>query len=363
MKKHVRSAAQLKPAQRRIVDALTNGDLAELTRARYEELTAVSRSQAAYDLAELVEAGILVRVGAARATRYRLASPPGAGRRRWTPERIRAELSELCSNRTTWPSAAQFKAAGRSDLYVAASRYGGIRFWATELGFPHPERVPQSTRRRIALWRVASPGLAAVVAVSAATWTVYWLRSAGDAGTSAAAPAPTGEPRAPAQSRDRVESAGDRGVQSLATARRRPSRASLVLHAVRGRSWISARAADGRLLYAGVLPEGRRVRLRAPVLWVQVGAPANLDARVNGGRAHPLSPVTLLLVTPRRVRVVARQEPRRQLVAARSATPARETVPPRLRETPTVPRRAASSGPAPLPAPPAPGSPSPLPRP
>src|ERR687885_2451004 len=131
---------RLKPAQRTALAALANGDAAELTRARYEELTGVSRSQAAYDLAELVEAGLLVRVGGGRATRYRLAQAGDSGRRRWTDERIRTELASFCANRTTWPSAAEFKAAGRSDLYVAASRYGGIRFWAAELGFPRAER-------------------------------------------------------------------------------------------------------------------------------------------------------------------------------------------------------------------------------
>ena len=74
-------AAQLKPAQQVALGSLTRADATDLTRARYQELTGVSRSQAAYDLAELVEAGLLVRIGAGRATRYRLAPASDSGRR------------------------------------------------------------------------------------------------------------------------------------------------------------------------------------------------------------------------------------------------------------------------------------------
>src|SRR5919198_410792 len=129
------AAAELKPAQQAALGALASGDATDLTRARYEELTGVSRSQAAYDLAELVEAGLLVRVGAGRATRYRLAAAGESGRRRWTDERIRTELSSFCADRMTWPSAAEVRSAGRSDLYVAASRYGGDGVFVGGRGF------------------------------------------------------------------------------------------------------------------------------------------------------------------------------------------------------------------------------------
>jgi DNA-binding transcriptional ArsR family regulator len=125
---------QLKSTQQRAVAALTADPTSELTRGQYEQLADVSRSQAAYDLAELVEAGILERVGKGRATRYRLAREGGT-QRHWTNDRICAELEAFCADRTTWPSVAEFKAAGRGDLYVAASRYGGIAHWTEALGF------------------------------------------------------------------------------------------------------------------------------------------------------------------------------------------------------------------------------------
>jgi len=144
---------ELKPAQQRVLGVLKSEGTSRLTRARYEELSGVSRSQAAYDLAELVENGMLERLGSGRATRYRIVhqSTPGrSGRRRWTQERISAALQEFCAGRDGWPTAAEFKRAGRFDLYVAASRYGGIRFWTSELGLTREPQVatPAAKSRR-----------------------------------------------------------------------------------------------------------------------------------------------------------------------------------------------------------------------
>jgi hypothetical protein len=169
---------QLKPMQQRAVAALTADPASELTRGQYEKLAEVSRSQAAYDLAELVEAGIIERIGNGRATRYRLARE-GGSQRRWTSDRIEAELEAFCADRKTWPSAADFKAAGRGDLYVAASRYGGIGHWTEKLGFARPARgaatVPQSSGLRTRLaWAGAGAfaALCVVVAVGAVVLTV-----------------------------------------------------------------------------------------------------------------------------------------------------------------------------------------------
>jgi len=136
----VSARQELKPAQHRALAVLRDGREAELTRGRYQQLAEVSRSQAAYDLAELVEAGVLERIGRGRSTRYVLTKHPNLTRRHWTSERIRAELSSFCNGRQTWPSAREFKAAGHADLYVAASRYGGVAFWAAELGLARGAR-------------------------------------------------------------------------------------------------------------------------------------------------------------------------------------------------------------------------------
>jgi putative transcriptional regulator len=143
---HRADRIELKPAQRLALAALNGAETKELTREQYQQLGGVSRSQAAYDLAELVERGVVERVGAGRSTRYRLARRSPPAQRHWTNERIRAALVDFCAGRTTWPSASEFKTAGHTDLYVAASRYGGIGFWASELGFSRPGRAPPARR-------------------------------------------------------------------------------------------------------------------------------------------------------------------------------------------------------------------------
>ena len=170
----------LKPTQQRVLAFLADGEPAEVTRGRYEELAGVSRSQAAYDLAELVQAGILERLGSGRATRYRLVRRSHQGQRRWTSELIRSELESFCAGRKTWPAASAFKDAGRADLYVAASRYGGIAHWASELGFSRPSRAaaaeaPEARVWRKFAWAGAGALAASLVAAVAAAFVVLNL--------------------------------------------------------------------------------------------------------------------------------------------------------------------------------------------
>jgi len=167
-----RSARQeFKPAQHRALAVLQNGHQTELTRGAYQEICGVSRSQAAYDLAELVGAGALERVGGGRSTRYVLVREPNSSRRHWTSERIRAELVHFCAGRPVWPSAREFKAAGHTDLYVAASRYGGVAFWAAELGLPRAARrweTPSFPRLRLSVSWAMVGAVGGALAVGAA---------------------------------------------------------------------------------------------------------------------------------------------------------------------------------------------------
>jgi hypothetical protein len=177
-----RANIRLKPAQERVLAALASTGDAELTRARYEQLGGVSRSQAAYDLAELVDAGLLERVGHGRATRYRVRPTEPAAQRRWTDDRIWAELVAFCAGRRTWPTPREFKEAGRGDLYVAASRYGGVAHWARALGVEQPPRnAPprQPVERPRAHTKLAWAGAGALAAVVLAGATAFALGAAG----------------------------------------------------------------------------------------------------------------------------------------------------------------------------------------
>jgi hypothetical protein len=182
--------SELKPAQRRALLALESERGIFLTRSEYERITGVGRSQAAYDLAELVSAGRLIRVGRGRSTRYLLAHEP-ASQRRWTPDRIRRELEAFCRGRSAWPTASEFKTAGRGDLYVAASRYGGVAHWAGELGLDrfsrmHAARTARAPlRSRLAWGSAGALGVLASVAVVAVVVTNHF----GSSGNTGAAPA------------------------------------------------------------------------------------------------------------------------------------------------------------------------------
>lgn len=335
-----------------------------MTRALYEQLTGVSRSQAAYDLANLVDAGILVRVGAGRATRYRLARAARPERRHWTSDQIRAELTAFCAGRTAWPSPAEFRSAGRSGLYIAASRYGGTAFWAAELGLSYPERRRQAEREPVRPRRRIVPLLAAALlaggAVAAAAVAVA-LRPSERRPESTAAP------------RTRVPIAEDAAQARRAAAAERPaadgsaSAVSLVLRASHGASRISIRTGAGRLLYAGTLARRRRLEVQGKALWLRLGAPANVVASVDGRRARRL-PMTAVgvVVTARGIRVVERKQPKH-----RPGVLVTRTVAPTVSAPPTTHAGAATSasapvrmpstsGPAPLPAPAAAAGPAPL---
>ena len=70
------------------------------------------------------------------------------------------------------------------------------------------------------------------------------------------------------------------GTRSSPIARR----VTVVVTASRGDCWIQARAGSetGRTLEELVLPQGESLRLRAPRIWLSLGASGNVDVTVNG---------------------------------------------------------------------------------
>jgi hypothetical protein len=54
----------------------------------------------------------------------------------WTENRIRLELEEFCAGHEVWPTEREFVEAGKGPLYRAASRTGGIGYWADQLRLP-----------------------------------------------------------------------------------------------------------------------------------------------------------------------------------------------------------------------------------
>jgi cytoskeleton protein RodZ len=84
--------------------------------------------------------------------------------------------------------------------------------------------------------------------------------------------------------------------------------ARLVLTAARGDCWVQVRAGSvsGRLLFEGTLEQGQAKRFTRKRLWLEVGAPSNLNVQLNGRRVQsfPQGPA-IVLVTAKGVRTVS----------------------------------------------------------
>jgi len=360
----------LKPAQEHVLAALADRGAEEFTRSTYEEIAHVSRSQAAYDLADLVKLGLVDRLGAGRATRYRIAREGDGRRRKWTPTRIRGELERFCGERGRWPRAAEFREAGHGSLYLAASRYGGIEHWAAELGFSEAAPRRPAGQRDVVL--EAAPGTGLVAAALAGLFVLGLFLIVQLMPESPSIP----EAPVPGLVRERVDAApGAVTWRSLAATPAAPSRVVLRLAAIGDGSRITARrgSATGPLLWNGTLEAGESVRLGGRTVWLRVGTPANLVPRVNGERAALPKRTSTLLVTGAGIRVLetapAPSSPAPRDVAPSSAQPVSTSPPPSSSspgpgttdDAPAAPR--SGGGPAPD-SPPAGGSgPSPDPAP
>ena len=139
------SAIQLSRHQEKVVATLTVGGRRDISRAEVETLTGLRKTASYRELDQLVAVGILEVIGGSSRTAYRLQSrlrPESVGRHsrrrgprpHWTEDRIRSELASFAAELGRMPRRADFMAAGRNGLYVAASKAGGLRKWAKDLG-------------------------------------------------------------------------------------------------------------------------------------------------------------------------------------------------------------------------------------
>jgi hypothetical protein len=90
------------------------------------------------------------------------------------------------------------------------------------------------------------------------------------------------------------------GTKSGPAPKRKPKLAKLSLTAVDGDCWLQVRAgsAGGELLYEGTLQQGQRQRfLKWRRLWIELGAPAYLVAKLNGHelKGFPDSPAIVVI--------------------------------------------------------------------
>ncbi|MDX6672043.1 MAG: hypothetical protein QOI91_2406 [Solirubrobacteraceae bacterium] len=128
---------RLTASQQRALATLRIEGRQEFNRRDYERAAGVGRTAANDEIGALVRHGVLIPRGASSATRYVFSSvarpdpqPRRRGRaRKWTDQLVERELKAFLDGRSTWPSREEFQAAGRGDLYSAASRAGGISRW------------------------------------------------------------------------------------------------------------------------------------------------------------------------------------------------------------------------------------------
>ena len=102
----------------------------------------------------------------------------------------------------------------------------------------------------------------------------------------------TTEPRATARIAEQV-------TTPAATTPNRSEVTVVVLSAVRGDSWFSARVGSesGRLLDERVLLQGESVRLRAERIWLSIGAASNIEVTVDGEPQELSGTVSVVLPT------------------------------------------------------------------
>ncbi len=157
---------------------------------------------------------------------------------------------------------------------------------------PEPPAPPAPRRRTWTGWK---PAAALGAAALAAVIVPLAFRSGGDKAPSLpVAPAPIVRPpkHVPPHPVGRV--------------RRQPAGPPrLVLVAARGDCWLLVRAgsARGPALYEGILRRGGSLRFARRFLWIRMGAPRNLDVRLNDRPQHvpPTTPGNVLL-DPRGIR-------------------------------------------------------------
>jgi hypothetical protein len=161
-----RGRVELTAAQRRALLVLASECGASLTRREYARLTGVARSQASCDLSELVSAGLVVRVGRGRSTRYELAlwTPGGTG---LELEANELGLSDRAANAARGPRRGRLVWAlvGVASLAALAAAARGLPLVATH-GFGSAIRAitgaaapvePPSPRERRPAPTVAAP--------------------------------------------------------------------------------------------------------------------------------------------------------------------------------------------------------------
>ncbi len=107
------------------------------------------------------------------------------------------------------------------------------------------------------------------------------------------ATAPASTTPASTTRREAAPATEERTSAVAAASTRRGQTTRVVVRAVRGDCWVSARAGSpqGKVLYADVLREGSQMTVSARKVWLELGAAGNVVVTVDG-RARQVAPGT-----------------------------------------------------------------------
>ena len=171
---------------------------------------------------------------------------------------------------------------------------GGRRGKANTDRVAHMHRLKLSS---ILFWFLAAVSAALLVALALIVGGVIPIDPASQ--PPGAPPDAVEQPQSTTESRATARIA-ERVTTPVATTPTNTEVTVVVLSAVRGDSWFSARVGSesGRLLDERVLTQGESVRLQAERIWLSIGAAGNIEVTVDGEPKELSGTVSVVLPTP-----------------------------------------------------------------
>jgi hypothetical protein len=161
-----------------------------------------------------------------------------------------------------------------------------------------PPSTPTRPRHRVRDSNFVVVALAAIVAVTILVVVAFGFGN-GSPDSDATLPSPntTTQQTVPSQ-------------QATKPKKKKPTLAHLVLTAARGDSWMAVRAGgpQGQELYTGTLEQGQKLPFNRRKLWIQLGRPDLVNAKLNGARVgnFPTDFGAIVVVTAKGVRQIGR---------------------------------------------------------
>jgi len=165
--------------------------------------------------------------------------------------------------------------------------------------FPPEEEAPGVKLARVRRRRSLLDSRLVILAFAVLLGLIGWQLSNKEGRHTASSPSP---------SRSVSHARVSQPTTPLTPAPARPRTTASIVLVARDRCWISVHLGSegGRRLYERTLEPGESVHFAAGRLWIRIGAPWNLQARLNGKPVRLPGSIASVVITPRGLRTVAR---------------------------------------------------------